>query len=164
MSADTSLRKLSRISILAAAYVALTVLPPLANLSYGPIQVRIAEALTVLPYVSSWSVWGLYVGCVVANLASPFLAWDVTLGGLSTLAAALATARMPRSYLAPLPPVIINAVVVSTYVSRLSGVPYSVTALYIGLGEAVAAYGIGFPFLLLVERHPRLKRLISGEM
>ncbi len=153
----------SRIGLLATVYAVLTALPPLSSLSYGPVQVRVSEALTVLPYVAPWAVWGLYFGCILGNLASPFLAWDVTIGALATLLAAYGTSKMPRAYLAPIPPIVINALVVSAYVARLSGVPYWVTALYIALGETVATFGMGYPLLLVIERNSKLKEFISGK-
>lgn len=135
----------------------------MASMSYGPVQVRISEALTVLPYVAPWSVWGLYIGCVLANLSSPFVLWDVTIGALATLIAGFATMKMPRPYLAPLPPVLVNAIVVSGYVARLSGVPYIACAVYIALGEALATFAIGYPLLMLIEKKPAIRRAISGE-
>ena len=155
-------RYATRIGLLAAIYAALTALPPVSSLSYGPVQMRVSEALTVLPYVAPWAVWGLYLGCIVGNLGSPFWVWDVSLGALATLCAALATRKMPRPYLAPVPPIFVNAVVVSTYVARFSGIPYWLTAVYIGLGEAVVTFGVGYPLLLLIDKNPGLKEVILG--
>lgn len=152
MQGRFSTRSVARVAILTAVYALLTVLPPLSAISYGPVQVRVAEALTVLPFAFPWAVWGLYLGCVVSNLASPFLIWDIGLGATGTLVAALLTRRMPKAYLAPLPPVVVNALVVSLYVSRLSGMPYWPVVLYIGAGQAVACYGLGYPLLLYVLR------------
>ena len=118
-----SVRELARISIFAAVYALLTVLPPLNALGYGPLQVRVAEALAVLPFIFPWAPWGLYLGCILANLGSPFLAWDLSLGAFASLAAAFLTRRMPRPILAPLPPVIVNAVLVSMSWRRFPGCP-----------------------------------------
>jgi len=155
-------KRAARVALLAAVYAILTVMPPLNALGYGPVQVRVAEALTVLPFVFPWAVGGLYLGCIISNLASPFLAWDVSLGALATLAAAMATRRMPKSYLAPLPPVVVNALVVSAYVSRLSEMPYWPVAGYIALGEVVACYGLGYPLLLYLLKNPRLRERLGG--
>lgn len=150
-------------AILAAVYVLLTVLPPFNAVGYGPVQVRISEALTVLPFVIPWAPWSLYLGCILANLGSPFLIWDLTLGAGGTLVAALLTRRMDKPYLAPLPAVIVNAVVVSAYVAPLSGMPYGLVALYIGAGEAVACYGLGYPLLLYLLRNGRTAGALRGE-
>ena len=157
-----STRILARVAILAAVYALLTVLPPLNALGYGPVQVRVAEALTVLPYVLPWAPASLYLGCILANLGSPFIAWDLTLGALGTLVAAVLTRRMPKPYLAPLPPVVINALVVSSYVAPLSGMPYWPTVFYIAAGEVVACYVLGYPLLLYLLRNQKAKDLLRG--
>lgn len=153
--------KLTKIALVAAVYAALTLLPPFSSISYGAVQVRVAEALTVLPYLAGEYAWGLYIGCIIANLGSPFLAYDLTLGAFTTLAAGLLTARMPKPWLAPLPPVILNALVVSWYVARLSGLPYAPTAAYIFAGEAAACFVLGYPLLLFVLRNKRVKDFLS---
>ncbi|MDP2858952.1 MAG: QueT transporter family protein [Bacillota bacterium] len=153
--------RLTRLAVVAGLYAALTVLPPFSSISYGPVQVRVSEALTVLPFLSVDYAWGLYVGCIVANLGSPFLAYDLTLGALATLVAGFLTSRARRPALAPLPPVVINALVVAYYVSRLSGLPYAPTALYIALGEIVACYALGYPLLAYIIRNQRLREFLS---
>jgi uncharacterized membrane protein len=153
--------RLTRLSIVAGLYAALTVLPPFSSISYGPVQVRLSEALTVLPFLSVDYAWGLYVGCIVANLGSPFLWWDLTLGALATLVAAILTSRARRPALAPLPPVVVNAIVVSYYVAKLSGLPYVPTALYIALGQVVACYGLGYPLLAYIIRNQKLRDFLS---
>lgn len=150
-------RKLARIALIAAVYVVFTVLPPFAGLAYGPIQVRVSEALTVLPYLTPLAIPGLFLGCFLANLASPFLAYDLTLGPLATLGAAFLTRRVRRPHWAPLPPVVVNAIVVSAYVGPLTGMPYLLTVAYIAVGQLVACYGIGYPLLLYLQRRRDLR-------
>lgn len=151
-----------RAAMLAVVYAVLTVLPPFNSIGYGPVQVRVAECLTVLPFIASWAPWGIYLGCILANLYSPFFLWDVTLGAFSSLLAAFLTARMPKAYLAPLPPVLLNAILVSLYVAPLSGLKFWTVALYIGLGEIIACYGLGYPLLLFIMKNKRLERVIRG--
>jgi len=151
-----------RAALLAGVYAILAVLPPFNSISYGPVQVRVAESLTVLPFIAPWAPWGLYLGCILANLASPFLVWDLTLGAFSTLLSAFLTRRMPRLFLAPLPPVIVNALLVPLYVAPLSGLPYWLVVLYVGLGQAVACYGLGYPLLLFLSRNARLRDFLAG--
>lgn len=158
-----SARTLARVSVLAAVYALLTLLPPLNALGYGPVQVRVAEALTVLPFVFPWAPWGLYLGCILANLGSPFLAWDLSLGAFASLASALLTRKMPSPVLAPLPPVLVNALLVSIYVAPLSGMPYVIVVLYIAAGQAVACYGVGYPLLVYLLRNQRLLEVLAGE-
>lgn len=157
-----AMRVLVRIAALGGLYALLTVLPPFNAISYGPVQVRVAESLTVLPYFLPWAPWGLYLGCILANLASPFLIWDLTVGALATLVAAFLTRKAPGPHLAPLPPVIVNALAVAAYVGPLSGLPYWSVALYIGLGELIACYGLGYPLILILSRNDRLRAFLRG--
>lgn len=151
---------LTRVALLAGIYAALTMLPPFSGLGYGPVQVRVSETLTVLPFLFPWAKWGLYVGCIVANLASPFLVWDITLGALASLMSGILTERMPNVYLAPLPPVLVNAFVVASYVAPLSGLSYWPVFAHIFLGQAISCYVFGLPLLMFLIRNPHItKRL-----
>ena len=148
--------ELTRVAMLAGLYAVLTVLPPFSGFSYGPVQIRVAEMFTVLPFVFPWAKWGLYVGCILANLGSPFFIWDVTIGALATFVSAYLTEKMPSPYLAPLPPVIVNAVIISSYVSFLSNLAYSIVFAQILLGEVASCYVLGLPLLLSIMRNPAL--------
>lgn len=143
-------RQLARMSLVAAAYAALTVL--LHPISYGVVQVRVAEALTVLPYLTPAAIPALFVGVLVANVLGGLGILDIVFGSLATLAAAVLTWRMPRAWLAPLPPVVVNAVVVGAYLSHLFGAPLAASMLWVGAGQAVACYGLGYPLLRYLER------------
>ncbi|AEX86268.1 membrane protein [Marinitoga sp. 1135] len=136
--------------VVAALYVALTVV--LQPISYGPMQVRISEALTVLPFLNPIFIPALYIGAMLANIFGGFGAIDIFLGSALTLVAAYLTYKMPNKYLAPLPPVIVNAFGVSAYVAPLAHVPYWSTVLWIGIGEAIACYALGLPLLILLEK------------
>ncbi len=144
---------LTRIALLGGVYAVLTVLPPFSGFGYGPVQVRVAEIFTVLPFLFPWAKWGLYIGCILANLASPFFIWDITLGAVASLISGFITERMPNPYLAPLPPVIVNAFIVSSYVAPLSGLGYWPVFGYIFLGQAVSCYVLGLPVLLFLLRN-----------
>lgn len=132
-----------------AAYVVLTLI--FAPLSYGPIQVRISEVLTILPYFFPGIIPGLFVGCLIANFIGGFGLFDVVFGSAATLGAALLTARMPNLWLAPLPPVIVNMVVVGGYLAFLLDLPFVICALYVGAGQAGACYFLGLPLGFLIK-------------
>lgn len=159
-----SSKVLARIGVFSAVYALLTILPPFNAAGYGPVQIRVSEALAVFPFFFPWAPWGLYLGCILANLGSPFIMWDITLGAGASLVAGLLTRRMPRLCLAPLPPIIVNAFVVPIYVAPLTGMPYWTVVLYIAAGEAVACYGLGYPLLLYLRRNERARELISGSL
>jgi len=148
------MKKLIRAAFICAIYVVLTVLPPFYTLSYGPIQVRVAEALTVLPFIYPEAIWGLTLGCLLANLAGNIGIYDVIFGSLLTLLAGYLTSRAPRAWLAPLPPIFLNAFGVSAYLAFILKVPYWYSVAYIMLGESIACLAIGYPVLhFLIKRN-----------
>lgn len=148
-------RYITRVALIAAVYATVTV--ALAPVSYGPIQIRVSEALAVLPFVSPAAVPGLFFGCLLANMLGGFGLPDIVLGSAATLVSAALTRRVPHALLAPLPPVIVNAVVVSAYLSVLAGLPYLVTMGYIAFGQFMACYVLGYPLLTLIIRSDRLR-------
>ncbi|MBC7186267.1 MAG: QueT transporter family protein [Calditrichaeota bacterium] len=150
-------KQIATAGIIGALYAALTVV--LAPISYGPLQVRVAEALTVLPFVTPWAIPGLYFGCMVANVFGGLGPVDIFGGSFITLVAACLTyllRRAGKAWLAPLPPIFCNAVGVSLYLHRIAGMPYWLTVLYIGAGEAIACYALGYPLLVVLRKrlHP----------
>ena len=110
-----STNSLTRGAIIAALYAALTLL--LAPISYGEVQFRLAEALTVLPVVLPEAVPALAVGCLLANILGGCPVYDIVFGTLATLLAALCTrALRGRVRLALLMPVLFNGVIVGAVV------------------------------------------------
>lgn len=159
-------------AIIAALYVVLTL--PFAVFSYGPLQVRLSEMLTVTPYFWPEAIPGLAIGCLIANiLGSPFGLSDWVLGTLATLIAAMLTfalSKTGRLWIAAIPPVVVNALVVGLYVSVLVGFldigpgampagvdgfsavingfnlsAYMATAGYVAVGQIIAVFGLGIP-------------------
>ena len=143
-------RSLAVSGLVAAAYAVVTLL--FAPISYGHIQVRVSEALTVLPFLFPQAIPGLFVGCLIANFAGGFGILDVVLGSGATLTAAVLTAMMPNVWLASVPPVAVNMAVVGGYLSFLLDIPFLLCALYVGLGQLVACCFLGIPLVLLLER------------
>ncbi|MDR1741695.1 MAG: QueT transporter family protein [Synergistaceae bacterium] len=143
-------RVIAKGGVIAALYAALTVV--LAPISYGPVQFRISEALTLLPFYVPEAVPGLFVGCAIANFFGVGGVWDVVFGSLATLVSALLTRRMPTLPLAAVPPVLINALVVGAVLHAVLSVPFWGTCLYVGLGEAVVCFGLGIPLMRALKR------------
>jgi uncharacterized membrane protein len=141
---------MTRAGIVAALYVAVTFL--LSAISFGPVQVRIAEGLTLLPILFPEAIIGLFLGCLLANLLGPFGAADIVFGSLTTLLAAYITYRFRHSIIAYLSPIILNAFFVSLYLYLLFSVPYWPTVLTIGAGQGVAVLGLGLPLLRLLKK------------
>ncbi|MFY9174976.1 MAG: QueT transporter family protein [Peptococcia bacterium] len=147
---------LARIAAVAAIYLVLTI--TFAPFSYGPIQVRVSEALTVLPYFFPIAVPGLFIGCLLANIFGGYGLIDIAFGSLATLLAAYLTRKMPHWLLAPLPPVLVNAVVVGLMLRFVAGFPLVPSMLWVGLGQVVACYGLGLPLLYFLQR----RKVIDG--
>ena len=143
---------LVRVAVIAALYAALTFI--LQPFSFGPVQVRLSESLTVLPILFPEAIPGLYIGCFIANLfsPSPLLLIDVFAGSAVTLLAAVATYLLRANIrLALLPPVLFNAFLVSIYVSAIFQVPYWLTVLSIGAGQSIAVFGPGLLLLRYLQ-------------
>ena len=139
-----------RAAMIASVYAALTC--ALAPFSYGPIQLRLSEALTVLPILYPEAVWGLFIGAIVSNIFGGLGFWDIFGGSAATLAAAWLTRRCRDSVIAYLSPVIVNAVVVGGYLALLYALPYWTTAFSIGASEALVIFALGYPLLRLLQR------------
>ena len=151
-------RYLTRAAVIAALYVVLTYLAGVMNLAYGPVQFRFSEALTVLPVLFPEAIPGLFVGCVVSNLLSPYGALDLIVGSAATLLAAVWTAKCGRRWFAPMPPVLANAVFVGAmlawYEAGVSAgflAAFAYNAATVGLGELIVCYALGLPLLRILE-------------
>jgi uncharacterized membrane protein len=155
-------RKLVFTALIAAVYAVVTM--TLYFTSYTGIQFRFAEALTILPFFSSYSILGLFVGCIIANMLSPVGIPDIIFGSLATLIAAMITYYIGRSsirykeYIAPLPAVIINAVVVGIMLYFVYGLPLILTILQVGFGELVCCYALGLPLLLFINKNKHIRK------
>lgn len=145
-----NVKKIARAAIVGALYAALTLAA--APISFGLVQFRISEALCVLPWIIPEATWGLFVGCLLSNVIGGYGMIDIVFGSLATLIAGLVTARMKKKWLACLPPVISNAIIVGAVLSVAIGVSYPVSAAYVFLGEAVVLYVLGLPLLILLTK------------
>ena len=161
-----STRDLTLAAIVGAIYVVLGYFGNIFNLTFGAVQCRFAESLTVLPFLNPVTVWGLFIGCLITNILSPYGLLDMIFGPLTTLVAALLTARCKNKWLAPLPPVLCNAVVIPALIAfQAVGFGagfwpmYFYQAATIGAGQILACYGLGMIVLTAVQRvAPKFKR------
>jgi uncharacterized membrane protein len=138
-------------SLIAAVYAVITI--ALAPISYGQIQVRVAEALTILPAFTPAAIPGLFVGCIVANLYGGGGIIDIVFGSLATLFAAYLSYKMPKKLLVPLPPIIVNGIVVGYILNYLYGLPLLITMGWVTIGQTVACYGFGYPLMIILEKY-----------
>lgn len=159
-------RNLALSAIIAAVYAVVTMYLTYP-MSYQASQFRVAEALTILPFFSTAAIPGLFVGCLISNLLSPVGPLDIIFGSLASLIAAFMTYLIGRSnlkfkkYLAPLPPVVVNALIVGWLLNYTLKWPIAITMLQVGFGQILACYGLGLPLALFIERNQQLKTIFS---
>jgi uncharacterized membrane protein len=155
-----SLRYILQAAVIGGVYAALTMV--LAPISYGPMQVRISEALTILPFFTPAAIPGLFVGCIAANSISLYGVPDLVFGSLATLMAAICSRFLrKRAWLVPLPPVLLNGVIIGGMLYFVYGVQPSllVDMLWVAAGELVACYAVGLPLLKLLARNKTMFEL-----
>ena len=128
-------------AMIAAAYVVLTLL--FAPISYGEVQVRISETLTILPFFTPAAIPGLFVGCLIANMIGGAVALDIVFGSIATLIGAVGTylLRKKNRFLAPLPPILSNTIIIPfvLYFGYGVNLPIPLMMLTVGAGEVVSA-------------------------
>lgn len=150
-------------SLIAAVYAALTYAAALAGIAYGNIQFRFSEALTILSAITPVAIPGLTVGCFLGNITSPFGLVDIICGTLATLLAAVLAYYSRKITIKGLPvlssifPVITNAVIVGLEITFFmpEGFKFSaflISALQVGLGEAVMCVGLGLPLWTVLKK------------
>lgn len=132
-------------AIIAAIYVVLTIAG--ASFSYGEVQVRISEALTILPVFTPAAIPGLFIGCFLSNLLGQGIMLDVIAGSLTTLIAAYLTwlLRNKSRYLAVLPPIVLNALIVPFILKYGYALPLPIPfmMLTVGAGEVISCGILG---------------------
>ena len=134
-------------AVIAAIYVVLTYIVSLLGLTNGVIQVRLSEALTILPVFTPAAIPGLVVGCVISNILTGAVIWDVIFGSLATLIGAVGTYLLRKHHriLYPLPPIIANTVIVPLVLTYAYGVPDALwfSALTVCAGEVISCGVLG---------------------
>ena len=154
---------LAQAAAIAALYAGLTLATPM--LSYGSIQFRFAEALTLLPALTPAAIPGLAVGCLLANLGSPYGLIDIVFGTLATLLAAICTWLLRKIQWKGLPllsvlmPALFNGVIIGALLYFVLGFPFIASAISVAAGEAVAV-AAGVLAMRLIVSHQRLNALV----
>ena len=152
---------MTQAAMIAAIYVALTYL--FAPISFSEIQVRIAEALTILPVFTPAAVPGLFIGCLIGNTVSGALLPDIVCGSLATLIGAFFTWKLRNAhpFLAPVPPIVANTLVVPFVLkyAYLVDLPIPLMMLTVCIGEILSCGVLGLIFYYALRPH---KELIFG--
>ena len=158
MNMRISTRQLTRGALIAALYTAISLMLAPISMGMEGIDLRIAEAFTLLPVLLPEAVPAVFVGCVLTNLLAGGAMPDIILGSLATLIAALCTRKLrgKSPLIAALPPVVLNLLIVGPMVHYLytPTIPLPLCMLSVGAGQAISCYALGLPLLAAVRRLP----------
>lgn len=159
------IKYLAQAGIIAALYVVFTLIANAAGLASGVIQVRISEALTVLPFFTPAAIPGLFIGCLLSNILGGCVIWDIIFGSIATLLGALGTYAIRKKlpdWCAAIPPILANTLIVPFVLSYAYEVPDSIPFLMltVGAGEVISCGILGILLLKLLKPH---RNVIFGE-
>lgn len=173
MNQNSSVRKLARCAVVAAIYVVLCM--ALQPFSYGAVQVRVAEALCLLPVFGPEYIAGVVLGCFLANLLGSTIV-DVIFGTLATLLACLVTYKLRDIRVkglaipASLPPVVFNMIIVGAFEITFffsDGAPTAMLAVFnavtVGIGELISCTILGVALVKLIESNAGLNKIFTEE-
>jgi len=170
---NLSIRRLVRCAVIAAVYVVVCLV--LAPFSYGAVQVRVAEALCLLPVFGAEYIVGVTLGCFLANLLGSTVV-DVVFGTLATLLACLVTYKLRDIRVkglaipASLPPVVFNMIIVGAFEITFffsDGAPTAMLAVFnavtVGIGELISCTILGVALVKLIESNAGLNKIFTEE-
>lgn len=151
---DKKVSFLVQAAAIAAIYVVLTLV--FAPLSFGEIQVRFAEGLTILPYFTPAAIPGLFIGCIIGNFMGGAIPVDIVCGSLATLIGALLAYLLRKhKFLVPIPSIAANTLIVPFVLFYGYGVnlPIPFMMLTVGVGEVISCGVIGTILLLALDQY-----------
>ena len=157
---------IAQAAIIAALYVVITYFVAALNLASGAIQVRISEALTVLPVFTPAAIPGLFIGCLLANTLTGAVIWDIIFGSLATLIATVGTYLLRKTkFLYTLPPVLSNAIIVPLVLQKAYGLEdaYWFLFLTVGAGEVISVCILGFLLKNMLSRYESVLFVQNGD-
>ena len=144
-------------AMIAALYVVLTYITNLLGLASGTIQVRFSEALCILPVFTPAAIPGLFIGCLISNLITGGIIWDIIFGSIATLIGAIFTYKLRNTgkWTAPIPPIVSNIVIVPLVLRYGYGInlPIPFMMLTVGAGEFISAGVIGMILLGALSKY-----------
>ena len=146
-------------AIIAALYVVLTLIANALGLANYAIQIRFSEALTILPFFTPAAIPGLYIGCLLSNVLTGCIAWDILFGPMATLLGALGTyaLRKKNPIIGTIPPILANTLIVPfilSYAYKFEGsIPYFMAT--VGVGEIVSCGLLGYLLWMALKKHAK---------
>lgn len=153
-----SVQFIAQAAMIAAIYVVLTLI--FAPFGYGEVQVRISEALTILPVFTPAAVPGLFIGCLLSNILGGCIVPDIIFGSLATLLGAVFTymLRNQSRFLAPVPPILANALIMPFVLKFGYQVPLPIPfmMLTVGVGEIISCGVLGLIIYAALSRYKNM--------
>lgn len=146
-------------AIIAALYVVLTLIANALGLANFAIQVRFSESLTILPLFTPAAIPGLYLGCLLSNILTGCIAWDILFGPIATLLGALGTYALRKKHplLGTIPPIVANTLIVPfvlAFAYKFEGsIPYFMAT--VGVGEILSCGVLGYLVWLTLRKYAR---------
>lgn len=147
-------KRIVKIAVVAAIYAVLTIV--LAPISYGHIQFRISEFMVLLPFINPSYIWGLTLGCFIANLYSPLGIIDLVFGTLATFLSCYFVSRSKKLEYAVLYPAVFNGVIVGLELYYIIKVPALLTILYVFLGELAVVALLGYTITRAIMKNKKV--------
>ena len=155
---NKNISTMTQAAMIAAIYVVLTYV--FAPFSFGEVQVRIAESLTILPLFTQAAIPGLFIGCLIGNILGGAILPDIIFGSLATLLGAVFTYRLrnKNKFLAPLPPIAANTVIVPFVLRFGYGValPIPLMMLTVGIGELASCGVLGMVLYYALNKYKNM--------
>lgn len=148
-------------AIIAAMYIVLTLFAASFGLANNAIQVRVSEALTILPYFTPYAIGGLFAGCIISNILTGCVVWDVIFGSLATLIGAVLTyfaGKLPyknAKWLSPVGPILSNTIIIPLILANVYNAKEAMwfLVLTIGAGEVISCGVLGMLLLFALDKH-----------
>lgn len=153
-------KTLTRNAVVAAIYIVLVV--AIGDFSFNIFQVRVAEALVLLCFFRRDYVYGLTIGCLISNLFSPLMPWDLVFGTLATFASCLLVSFSKHMLIASFIPVIINGFVVGAELSIICQASFWPTCGFVALGEFIAVSVIGYLLMTVLAKNKAFLEVIGA--
>ena len=146
-------------AVVAALYVAITF--AIAPIAYGALQVRLSEALVLLCFFNRRYTYGLTLGCLIANLFSTMLPWDLIFGTLATLLSCLVISFCRHLAIACLAPIVFNGFIVGAELYFILEEPFWFSVGFVALGELIAVGVLGYALFMLIGKRPFVQQTLG---
>lgn len=156
---EKNTNKLVKIALVAAAYAVLTV--AIAPVSYGPVQFRFSEVMTLLAFIDPLYIPGLVIGCAISNIFSPLGVVDVVVGTAGTFLSVYMISKSKRLLVASLWPTLFNGILVGAELYFIVKLPFWISSLQVALGEFVVVTLVGYPLFKLIEKNKSLANALK---